>query len=152
MDPHLVRAVIKVESDFNPHARSHKGAQGLMQLMPDTARLRNISNVYDPDENIDTGVHHIKLLLDRYQGNLPFHPFLRRAKMFGGFLAIINVVARAKRQLSENNPDGRITIRTLRSDWRERSQQRLCILLNIVVFPMVGYSPGGQFTRFSRSG
>lgn len=70
VDPHLVRAVIKVESDFKSQARSRKGAQGLMQLMPETARLRNVNNVYDPNDNIDGGVRHLRFLLDRYQGDL----------------------------------------------------------------------------------
>jgi soluble lytic murein transglycosylase-like protein len=70
VDAHLVQAVIKVESDFNSQARSHKGAQGLMQLMPETAQLHQVSNVYNPQENIDGGVRHLKLLLDRYQGDL----------------------------------------------------------------------------------
>lgn len=70
VDLHLVRAVIKVESDFNSLARSHKGAQGLMQLMPETARLHNVGNAFDPDENVSGGVRHLRLLLDRYQGDL----------------------------------------------------------------------------------
>ncbi|HEU4346084.1 MAG TPA: transglycosylase SLT domain-containing protein [Candidatus Binatia bacterium] len=70
MDPDLVRAVIKVESDFNSNARSHKGAMGLMQLMPDTARLHNVTDTFNPSENIEGGIRHLKLLLDRFQGNL----------------------------------------------------------------------------------
>ncbi|MGH7770134.1 MAG: lytic transglycosylase domain-containing protein [Candidatus Binatia bacterium] len=71
VDPALVRAVVKVESDFNEAARSHKGAQGLMQLMPDTARLHNVGNAYDPEENIEGGVRHLRLLLDHYRGDVP---------------------------------------------------------------------------------
>jgi soluble lytic murein transglycosylase-like protein len=70
VDARLVRAIIKVESDFNSRARSYKGAQGLMQLMPDTARLHNVANAYDPTENIDGGVRHLRLLLDQYSGDL----------------------------------------------------------------------------------
>ena len=70
VDPALVRAVVKAESDFNETARSRKGAQGLMQLMPETARLHNVANVYDPEENVEGGVQHLRLLLDRYRGDL----------------------------------------------------------------------------------
>ena len=70
IDPALVRAVVKAESDFNETARSRKGAQGLMQLMPETARQHNVANVYDPEENIEGGVQHLRLLLDRYRGDL----------------------------------------------------------------------------------
>ncbi|MGH7852221.1 MAG: transglycosylase SLT domain-containing protein [Candidatus Binatia bacterium] len=70
VDAALIRAVIKTESDFNSAARSHKGAMGLMQLMPDTARLHNVVDAYDPGENVEGGVRHLRMLLDRYQNNL----------------------------------------------------------------------------------
>lgn len=70
IDADLVRAVIKAESDFNARARSQKGAMGLMQLMPETARLHNIGDAYNPSENVEAGARHLRMLLDRYQGDL----------------------------------------------------------------------------------
>jgi soluble lytic murein transglycosylase-like protein len=67
--PSLVRAVVQVESGFNPRAYSPKGAMGLMQLMPATAREFGVRNPFNPEENVRGGVAYLRHLLDRYDGN-----------------------------------------------------------------------------------
>lgn len=67
VDGGLIKAVMYVESRFNPYAMSRKGAAGLMQLMPATADEYGVSNVYDPAQNVEAGVLHLKYLLKRYR-------------------------------------------------------------------------------------
>jgi len=70
MDPALIRAVIETESNWNPRAYSHKGAGGLMQLIPTTAQRFGAYDVFNPRQNIDAGVKYLRTLLERYRGNL----------------------------------------------------------------------------------
>jgi len=70
VEKQLVRAVIKAESDFQPWAVSRRGAMGLMQLMPETAARHRVRNIFDPRENIEGGVKHLRKLLVRYRGNV----------------------------------------------------------------------------------
>jgi len=70
VDSALIKAVIQVESNFNPRAVSRKGAQGLMQLMPSTIWRLSVGDAFDPHENIGAGVRYLRQLLDQFQGDL----------------------------------------------------------------------------------
>jgi soluble lytic murein transglycosylase-like protein len=71
VQPKLLRAVMEQESGLRPCALSSKGAQGLMQLMPDTAGQFGVDDAFDPKQNIEGGARYLKELLDKYKGDLP---------------------------------------------------------------------------------
>lgn len=70
LDEKLITEVIAVESNFNPKAVSSKNAQGLMQLLPETAREYSVRDIFDPAQNIEAGTHYLRDLLTRYRGDL----------------------------------------------------------------------------------
>lgn len=70
VDPNLVRAVISTESNWDASAVSRRGAQGLMQLIPETAHTLGVGNPFDPVQNVDAGTRYLGMLLERYKGDL----------------------------------------------------------------------------------
>ena len=103
----LVKAVIKVESDYQPGTVSKKGAQGLMQLIPETARLLNVHNPFDPSENIRGGSAYLRRMLDLFNENLElalaaYNSGPTTVKRYGGmppYEETRNYVKRVKRYL-----------------------------------------------------
>lgn len=70
LDPHLLHAVVEVESYYNPDAVSVKGASGLMQIMPETARKLGLEDLFHPGENLKAGARYLRRLIDKYEGEL----------------------------------------------------------------------------------
>lgn len=71
VSPKLVAAIVAVESEFDPNAVSRRGAQGLMQLMPETAASLDVQDSFNPRDNLEGGVRHLKRLMDRFDNDLP---------------------------------------------------------------------------------
>ncbi len=100
----LVKAVIKVESDYQPRIVSKKGAQGLMQLIPETAKDMNVLNPFDPSENIRGGSQYLRKMLDLFDGNVDlalaaYNSGPSTVKRYGGippYNETINYVSRVK--------------------------------------------------------
>jgi soluble lytic murein transglycosylase-like protein len=104
VDATLVRAVIQVESDFNPMCVSNKGARGLMQLMPATAKEFGIKQVHDPEENIKAGIQHLRYMLEMFS-DLPralaaYNAGPNAVIKYGGIPPYAETTAYVKRALS----------------------------------------------------
>ncbi len=111
IDPLLVKAVIRAESNWNHKAVSPKGALGLMQLMPATASYMGVSNPFDPEENIDGGIRYIRYLLEKFDGNLTlalaaYNAGPARVEKTRTVPAIPETVAYVKKVVADYNNNG----------------------------------------------
>jgi soluble lytic murein transglycosylase-like protein len=112
LPPELLHSVIQVESNYNPGAVSPKGAQGLMQLIPETARRFGVLNSFDPVENIQGGAKYLKYLLDLYRGDYPralaaYNAGEKAVAKYGGvppYPETQNYVAQVKKRLDIAKP------------------------------------------------
>ncbi len=89
VSPSLVKAVIHAESGYNPQAVSRKGASGLMQLMPETAKSLKVANRFNPKDNVEGGVKYLRFLLDTFRGDIPlavaaYNAGLNKVAKYGG--------------------------------------------------------------------
>jgi hypothetical protein len=112
LPPELLHSVIQVESNYNPSAVSPKGAQGLMQLIPETARRFGVLDSFDPVENIQGGAKYLKYLLDLYQGDYPralaaYNAGEKAVAKYGGvppYPETQNYVAQVQKRLDSSKP------------------------------------------------
>jgi|Deesub1362A_J573_1020465.scaffolds.fasta_scaffold00876_1 soluble lytic murein transglycosylase len=114
LDPSLVRAIITVESNWQPYAVSKKGAMGLMQLMPATARKTGVRNPFDPEQNIEGGTRYLRTLLDMFNNDLrlalaAYNAGPETVRKFGGVPPIAETRRYIRKVLSMYN--GNIIIR-----------------------------------------
>lgn len=108
VEPSLIKAVIKAESDWDATAVSRKGAMGLMQLMPATAEEMDVKNPFNPEENIEGGIKYLRYLLDKFNGDLPlalaaYNAGPKAIEKFGGVPPIPETQHYVKRVLSIYN-------------------------------------------------
>jgi hypothetical protein len=130
----LITAVIAVESNFDHAAVSHKGAQGLMQLMPQTAALMGVKDPHAPEENIEAGASHLRAMLDTFNGNLPlalaaYNAGQQNVVRYRGippFPETRRFVARVLRRMGDKKSAERVVARPIPPpQWISRSQPKV---------------------------
>jgi soluble lytic murein transglycosylase-like protein len=143
VDPNLIISLMRQESGFNPQARSYKGAQGLMQLMPATAHRFGVANPYDPAQNIDAGTRYLRFLLDTFDGDIE----LTLAGYNAGEGAVINSGYKIPRYRETQNYVKTITARYGATKHRMKATVRNA---NPVAPTAITFS-GGVSTRLSNN-
>lgn len=108
LDEDFIRSVIKAESGFNPKARSPKGAQGLMQLMPETAHKLGVQDAFEPGANIDGGTRYLRQLLEQYHGDVAkalaaYNAGAQRVSQYGGVPPYEETRAYVRKVISDYN-------------------------------------------------
>ena len=142
VDPNLIMAVMRQESGFNPRARSYKGASGLMQLMPATARRFGVENIYDPAQNIDAGTRYLRFLLDTFDGDVE----LALAGYNAGENAVVNSGYQVPRFRETQN-----YVRTISAKYGKTRSGRGRTLAAKPVAPTAMSFAAGASTRFSNN-
>jgi transglycosylase-like protein with SLT domain len=135
--PILVAAIVEAESDFNPRAVSRRGARGLMQLMPATAAAVQVEDTFDPYENIEGGVRHLRGLMDRFNGDLPqvlaaYNAGEQAVLLYGGvppFGETRRYVARILRRIGRDDLVGRVNRRAIIAAPTSRSLPGLALAM-----------------------
>ena len=141
VDPNLVMAVMLQESGFNPRARSYKGASGLMQLMPATARRFGVENIYDPAQNIDAGTRYLRFLLDTFDGDVE----LALAGYNAGENAVVHSGYQVPRYRETQN-----YVRTISAKYGKTRRGRAIAAAKSVAPNAMSFSAGAS-TRFSNN-
>ena len=141
VDPNLVMAVMRQESGFNPRARSYKGASGLMQLMPATARRFGVENIYDPAQNIDAGTRYLRFLLDTFDGDVE----LALAGYNAGENAVVNSGYKIPRYRETQN-----YVRTISAKYGKTGRGRTIASTKPVAPTAMSFSAASS-TRFSNN-
>jgi len=155
VDPTLALAVAKAESNFDPNAISHKGAIGVMQLMPETAKALGVANPYEPTQNIDGGIRYLKQLIERFGGNIvlavaAYNAGPNAVRRYSGIPPYPETQAFVRRVLAYWEAFRKEVQRTANSEWR---MERGIIQETVNQAPIVGESdkPLGESSTFLRS-